>query len=234
MKANEEIRNDELKVAMITLKLQDDKESEEYFTSELKKAYFLIPAYNDNKSNEFTFMLLCDQNDNNYFQAYTDKDEYNKWPSSEEATNFVLTFDELAHIIINSEDDIKGLTINPFSENIILNKDYLKDVFNLGKIFIDELSSCPTKIKNVIKKILKVKNTINKAYLMNIKKNNIPGYLLIIDSSTKDKSKLFEEIGKSIVDNIKDINIDIISSKDDLAKDIIKNKKELYKKKTND
>ena len=36
---NNDIRNDELKIAMITLKLQDDKASEDIFVEELKKAY---------------------------------------------------------------------------------------------------------------------------------------------------------------------------------------------------
>lgn len=230
MESNKEIRNDELKIAMITLKLDDSKENEDYFKSELRKAYFLIPAVDDNKENEFTFMLLSDQNNNNYFQAYTDLDEYNKWSSSNESKNFVLTFDELANIVISSEEEVKGLTINPFSENIILNKEYLREIFNIGKIFIDEKDTCPIKIKNNIKKILKENDKVNKGYLFQIKKNNIPGYLLIIDSNSKNKNKLHEEIGKKIVDSIKEINIDIISSKDNLAKEIIKDKKELYKK----
>ena len=123
MESNKEIRNDELKIAMITLKLDDSKENEDYFKSELRKAYFLIPAVDDNKENEFTFMLLSDQNNNNYFQAYTDLDEYNKWSSSNESKNVELTFDELSNIVISSEEEVKGLTINPFSENTILNKE---------------------------------------------------------------------------------------------------------------
>lgn len=232
MEANKEIRNDELKVAMITLKLQDDKESEDNFIEKLKSAYFLIPAVNDDKNDEFTFMLLSDQNNNNYFQGYTDLDEYNKWPGNEESKHFVLTFDELANIVISSDEEIKGLAINPFSENIILNKEYLNKVFTMGKIFISDKNTCPQKTKTSIKKILKDNDKINKAYLFDIKKNNIPGYLLIIDSNSKNKDKLHEEIGKKIVDNIKEINIDIISSTDKIAKDVIKDKKEFYKKET--
>ena len=122
-------------VAMITLKLQDDKENEEIFIKELKKAYFLIPSVNDNKKDELTFMLLCDQDNNDYFQAYTDEEEYNKWPDAINSKSFILTFDEYANIVINSEEQVKGLVINPFTQNIILNKDFLNNIFIIDKIY---------------------------------------------------------------------------------------------------
>lgn len=128
MKSNIEIRNDELKVAMITFKLQDDQESEEYFKNELTKGYFLLPTIDDKKTDEFTFILLSDQNNNNYFQVYTDLDEYNKWSDSENSKNLVLNFDELTNIIISSGDEVKGLVLNPFNENIVLDKNYLKTI----------------------------------------------------------------------------------------------------------
>ena len=128
MKSNIEIRNDELKVAMITFKLQDDQESEEYFKNELTKGYFLLPTIDDKKTDEFTFILLSDQNNNNYFQVYTDLDEYNKWSNSENSKNLVLNFDELTNIIISSGDEVKGLVLNPFNENIVLDKNYLKTI----------------------------------------------------------------------------------------------------------
>jgi len=231
MEANKEIRNDELKMSIITLKLQDDKESEEVFINELKNSYFLIPAVNDNKKDELTFMLLCDQKNNNYFQAYTDKDEYNKWDEAINSKNFVLTFDELANIVISSGEEIKGLVINPFTENVILNKEYLEKIFKINKIFIDKLKKCPTKVKNVITKVLKQQEQVKEAYLLYIEKNNIPGYLLIIDSDIKDQNKLYDKIGKNVTDNIDQINIDIISTNDEIAKEVIKDKKVFYTKK---
>lgn len=231
MDTNKEVRNDELKVAMITLKLQDDKESEDIFIEALKKAYFLIPSIDDHKKDELTFMLLCDQNNNNYFQAYTDEEEYNKWPDSINSKSFILTFDEYANIVINSDEEVKGLVLNPFTQNIILDKDFLNKIFTMDKIYIDEVSKCPTEIQKLIKNVLIEKKEINKAYLMNMKKKNIPGYLLIIDSDIKNKKKLYEEIGNEIIKNIEQINIDIISSKDNFVQDIIKGKKAFYTKK---
>ena len=230
METNKEIRNDELKVAMITLKLQEDKESEDYFKEQLKNAYFLVPAVDDGNDEQLNFMLLSDQNNNNYFHVYTDLDEYEKWPSNKESKYFILTFDELARIVITSDDEINGLSINPFSENIILNKDYLNEIYATGKIFISDKNTCPKKTKDNIIKVLKENKTVNKAYLFDIQKNNIPGYLLIIDSSSKDKNKLHAKIGESIVDSIPKLNIDIISSTDKIAKEIIKDTKEIYKK----
>lgn len=231
METNKEIRNDELKTAMITLKLQNDKESEKYFIEELKNAYFLIPAEKTDSNDELTFMLLCDQEGNNYFQGYTDKDEYNKWFDKDNSTEFVLTFDEYANIIISSSEEVKGLVINPFNENIILDKEFLKYAFTMDKIYIDEVTDCPKEIKNIIKKVLQTEEKVEKAYLMNIKKKNIPGYLLIVDSNTKNKKKLHDNIGKAITSSIKEINLDIVSNDEDMFVGITEGKKPFYTKK---
>jgi len=231
MKTNKEIRNDELKTAMITLKLQNDKESENYFIEELKNAYFLVPSEDNNNNKELTFMLLCDQDNNNYFQAYTDKDEYDKWFDKDNSKEFVLKFDEYANIVISSSKEVKGLVINPFNENIILDKEFLKYAFTMDKIYIDEVTDCPKEIKNIIKKTLKEYDQVEKAYLMNIKKKNIPGYLLIIDSKTKNKKKLHNSIGTSITNNIKELNLDIVSKDEDMFIGITEGKKPFYTKK---
>lgn len=231
MESNKEIRNDELKMSMITYKLQDDKESEDYFIGELRKAYLLIPALDDDNDNELTFMLLCNQNNDNYFQAYTDLDAYNKWDISNESRYFILTFDELANIVISSEEEVKGLVINPFNENIILNKEAITNIFTMDKTSINFETTTPIKIKNKIKKILGTKKEIKKAYLFNMKKSNIPGYLLVINSTKKDIKELSDKIGREILESVDQINIDIISSNDKIIKDIISKQKPFYEKK---
>jgi len=230
METNNEIRNDELKIAMITYKLQNDKESEDYFIEKLKKSYFLIPAVDDDNQIELNCMLLCDQNNNEYFQAYTDKEEYNKWDSVNESKYFILIFDELANIVISSDEEVKGLVINPFSDNITLDKKILKEIFAMDKVLISEEECFPKIIQNKIKKILKKYEKIKKAYLFNIKKNESFGYLLVIDSNSKDKNKLHDQVGKEIIDNIDNINIDIISYNEDLAREITKYKKAFFEK----
>lgn len=231
MEANKEIRNDELKTAMITLKLQDDKESEDLFIEELRNAFFIIPAVDDGKNDELTLMLLNDQNQDHYFQAYTDIDEYNKWTPEDKSKYFILRFDEYANIVISSDDEVKGLVINPFTENVILDKTFLTKIFKMGKIFIEEEKECSKEIKDIVNNVIKKEDKVLKAYLFNIEKDNIPGYLLIIENKVRDKKKLFDNIGMEILKQVEQLNIDIIDAKDDLAVEIIKNRKAIYVKK---
>lgn len=230
MEANKEVRNDELKVAMITLNLQDDKESEEAFIKLLKSSILIIPAVDDDKKDEFTFMLLANQDQDHYFQCYTDMDEYNKWNDAKESREFFLSFDELANIVVSSDSEIKGLVINPFSENIVLNREAVKDIFSNDKVFIDGKKECPKEIKRKMKRVLEKKKSINCAYILCIIKNNIPGYLLIIDVKTKDIEKLFNEIREEINNSIDEINLDIMTTKYDIAEELIKDMKPFYEK----
>lgn len=232
VETNKDIRNDELKTAIITLKLQNDAESSQYFVEELKKAYFIIPAEKNEKKDDLDIIVLRDPDGNNFFQAYTDLDAYNKWNNAENATTFVLTFDEYANIIVAC-DEVKGIVINPFTENISLDKDFIRKVFIMDKIFIDEEKECPTKIKNIFKKVLKKQEKVQKAYLMYIEKMGVPGYLLIIDSKikNKEKDKLYNAIGADTANYISQINLDILLTTDEIAKDVIKNKKAFYEKK---
>ena len=230
METNKEVRNDELKVAMITLNLQNDKESEDEFIKLLKSSILIIPAVDDDKKDEFTFMLLANQNQDHYFQCYTDIDEYNKWSDAKESREFFLSFDELANIVVSSDSEIKGLVINPFSENIVLNREAVKNIFSNDKVFIEEKKECPKEIKRKMKRILEKKEAVNCAYILCIVKNNISGYLLIIDTKAKNKEKLFNEIREEINNNIEKINLDIITTKYDIAKELIKDMKPFYEK----
>lgn len=230
MEANKEVRNDELKIAMITLNLQNDKESEDEFIKLLKSSILIIPAVNDDKKDEFTFMLLANQDQDHYFQCYTDMDEYNKWSDAKESREFFLSFDELANIVVSSDSEIKGLVINPFSENIVLNREAVKNIFSNDKVFIDDKKECPKEIKRKMKRVLENKKIINCAYILSIAKDNIPGYLLIIDVKAKDIEKLFNEIREEVNNSIDEINLDIMTTKYDIAEELIKDMKPFYEK----
>ena len=101
----------------------------------------------------------------------------------------------------------------------------------MGKIFIEEEKECSKEIKDIVNNVIKKEDKVLKAYLFNIEKDNIPGYLLIIENKVRDKKKLFDNIGMEILKQVEQLNIDIIDAKDDLAVEIIKNRKAIYVKK---
>lgn len=230
MKKNNEIRNDELKTAMIKIKLQGDYESEQEFVKEIKKAIFLVPMREEEKVGYYSFMLLRNKDKENYFQAYTDKEAYDKWNDADTSKKIVLSFDEYASTVLTSEEEIKGLVINPFTENIIMDRDVLAKIFVRGKFFINESKKCPLKLKSVVKEALKKYDEVDMAYLLSIIKEGEEGYLLIIDAKVKDEQKLYDAIFKDISKNIDQINLDILSYSDEITEEIIEEIKPFYKK----
>lgn len=231
METNKEIKNEELKKSMKSLIEAKTEENENIFIDELRKAYFLVPTLKNDKNSELTIMLLVNNQNEHYFQAYTDMDSYNEWQESSLSNSYVLTFDEYAHIISSSDDTIRGMVLNPFNENIIIDKDTIKDIFNMDKMTIDQESSCDEQIVDTIEKIITIEQSITKAYIFNAKKENVPGYLLVLENDHSNQKELFSQVGNKIIEEIGEINIDIIDADDEIAKEVISQRKPFYEKK---
>ena len=123
---NEKIYNDELKVDLMKIKIDNNPDTEKNLVRNLLKSTLIVPVEKNGKKDEVEIVLLTNPQDDHYFQAYTDIDEYEKWSDYKNYDTFYMTFDQYASSLINGEEFLKGMVINPFSENITFDRESIK------------------------------------------------------------------------------------------------------------
>ena len=121
------------------------------------------------------------------------------------------------------------MVFNPFSENITIDRESIKYIFNSNKTSVEIITDYPKDILKVIKDVLKSITEVKSAYLLKMLKNNISGYLLVIDTGKKSNKRIFSKISKEIKEKIEQINLDITDINDDNIKPLLENMKTIYK-----
>ncbi|MBR4262355.1 MAG: enhanced serine sensitivity protein SseB C-terminal domain-containing protein [Bacilli bacterium] len=226
---DEKIINDELKVDLMKIKIDANPETEESFKNNLLKATFIVPVVKTEKKDEVDIVLLSNPEGENFFQAYTDIDAYEKWSDYKDYELFTISFDQYANALINGDENLKGLVINPFTENVPLEREYIRYVFNSNKVSVEVITDYPKEELKVIKKVLKEVEEVKSAYLLKMYKANIPGYLLVIDTGKKNNKRIFDKIGNKVINNIEHINLEIFDINDEKVKPMIDSIKPIYK-----
>ena len=226
---DEKIINDELKVDLMKIKIDANPETEESFKNNLLKATFIVPVVKTEKKDEVDIVLLSNPEGENFFQAYTDIDAYEKWSDYKDYELFTISFDQYANALINGDENLKGLVINPFTENVPLEREYIRYVFNSNKVSVEVITDYPKEELKVIKKVLKEVEEVKSAYLLKMYKANIPGYLLVIDTGKKNNKRIFDKIGNKVINNIEHINLEIYDINDEKVKPMIDSIKPIYK-----
>ena len=229
MQANKEILNDELKEAINNLTLDDSEENAQKFVELLRKALFLVPIRKEDANEEqMKIMHLTNQMNEKYFQCYTDRSTYDEWGLRDESESIVLSFDEIAHIVLSNSDDVKGVVLNPFTENMIIESDSIKEIFTNDMSFIDYEKEPDLDVKQKMVDIFDENGRVDSAHLFCIKRNGEDGYLLVIDTRVKDVEEFVNKLGKTIEKTIKNINLDIMVTNEDVASQIIEERKPFY------
>lgn len=226
---DEQVYNDKLKIDLMKIKIDSNPETEESLRNDLLNSKLIIPVEKTDKEDEFNIALLTNSNGDNYFQAYTDEDAYKKWNDYDKYNMFTISFDEYANSLINGDDFLKGLVINPFTDNVPLERDYINYVFNSNKVRVEITNDYPEKELKVIKKVLKEVKEVECAYLLKMLKNNNPGWLLVIDTGKDHNKRVFDKIGNRVIKNIDNINLDITDIEDKNIKPMLDNMKTIYK-----
>lgn len=185
------------------------------------------------KDAQISFVMLKDQNENDYLAVYTDWDEIGK---NEEFKNikvntFILSFDDMVAITNGKA----GIVINPFSDNYVISnenvvhmkkhkdnliKGYSENVVEKDtQVKIGDPANYPIEMVEAIKAYSKTNKNVNAIWLKLMIKDYEQSYLLIVDFNG-DREKVFSSIASVATPYIQGgLPIDMVSYSDSFGKE---------------
>lgn len=139
-----QITNPMLVGAMELLKAEDTKEHRQMVIDQALKAKFLTPGIIDpppvpdetgkvklTKENRINVPMLTGSDGKNYFMAFTDMGELEKWKKQEKQNVFVFRFVQYATMLLKNNENCNGLVINPYSNNLVMNREMINAIIHI-------------------------------------------------------------------------------------------------------
>ena len=215
-KSLEEIDNTALVRAMQVMKAKGGVEAEKAFLNELVKAVFISPANVEEKDGEkrVQFSVVNDGKGGFLLPAFTSVAEAEKYPQETGMRNMACNLEQYVNMITAKADGPKALVIDPYGENILIPKMVLerfkaKASEDPDKIKLGDLREHPVGMENVLKDFFEEEGTVEKAYLLPMKRGGDVSLLLIVDNRfpegvseeelKKLRKELYDRISKKVI-----------------------------------
>ena len=172
-------------------------------------------------------MSIDNEKSEHFLMAFTDWDELRKWRQSNEQQTLILTFEDYQQIIIENDSQYQGMVINPFGENMVLDRQIIantkknEQIIQKGEsIMLGIPKEYPIDMVNVLKKHFEKMQNVEKAYLFWMIHGKESSYLLVIDSKTSPQ-QLAPFIGKICQPFLNEKLLDIVSANSALGQNAI-------------
>lgn len=257
---NKPVINPDLVVAIKEMKIINTKENQDRVINEMMKAHFISPVIispipgpsSDSevvlKENTIiNFSVIENTANQQFFLAFTDWEELWKWHKVENQQTLIVTFDDLARMVLDERGNSDGFVINSHGENITFNKTMigaLKDekerrakgcvveqvVKKDTTVQLGQPRIYPKEMVNAISNYLKKQKNVQAAYLQLMIKEGEQSYLLIIDF-IGDRREIFDGIANVAMSHLNGMIIDLIPYDSDFGRNATSNIEPFYKKK---
>lgn len=123
-----------------------------------------------------------------YLMAFTDWNEFSKWNKKSGQKTLIFSYADYHRIILQGDSLYEGFVINPFSENIVLSKSFIKDIsqsYQQAKkgesVMLGVPKDYPYDMEEALKKFFNKTKIVKQAYLLWMVKGDEAGYLLALD-----------------------------------------------------
>ncbi|MDE6005159.1 MAG: enhanced serine sensitivity protein SseB [Oscillospiraceae bacterium] len=210
------ITNPALVQAMDAMKQERTQKNEVTFVNHLKVARFLVPANVESvqqaqanqdgtvelkEQPKVSFILFNNTEGQKFFPLFTDIAEVRKWGESGKHQLAAISYRDLCQFFQrNQNDEISGAVVNPFGQNIMIPVDSMIRIINTEaiapgtQIQIGTLKEEPTELLEALKPHLAAQESIKKAYLRVMKREDKPNpnFLLVIDTDITNETALKE------------------------------------------
>ncbi|MFT9057762.1 MAG: enhanced serine sensitivity protein SseB [Ethanoligenens sp.] len=208
------------------------------------------PKQNENVTATFQkdtimqFPMLTTQDEQSYYPIFTDWIELGKWQAAKSPKTLILSFDDYASMVLKDENT-HGIVINPFSDNMIIDRELIehlktrKDIIINGvskqvvtkdtQVLLGEPKNYPNEMVNAISDYLKDQATVKRVWLRLMQKSDELSFLLVVDFSD-DKEKIFRGIADAARPYMNGMYLDIVPYQDGFGKNAVENVKPFYQK----
>ena len=113
------------------------RETEKVFIKEILNANYLIPVKFEGhvkdgimqEGSQISFVYIKDINGKKFSPIFTSYEELKKWNKDHEQM-VVMPYEQAIATLLDAGFELEGISINPFSENIILNNEKINYIKN--------------------------------------------------------------------------------------------------------
>ncbi len=236
MDINKPITNPNLVNVIKEIK-QGNKEGE-LFWEEIFKAKFLCPIKMEigkatqkekhqivlEEETNVALLSIANERSEHFLMAFTDWDELKKWNHDHNQQALILSYEDYQGIIIKNDSAYQGMVINPFGENIVLDRQIMNNtrksehIIQKGEsVMIGIPKEYPTDMVNKLKEYFAKMQNVEKAYLLWLVRGKESSYLLVLDSPISPQ-QLFPPIGQICQPYLKGKLLDMVLANSGLGK----------------
>lgn len=237
---NTPVTNPSLVSAILKLHESNTPEHWNRVMDEMMGAHFLCPVHIDpvpapsgddgqtvlKEQTRMRFPMIENAEHQAYFLCFSDWDELRRWNPAENQQTFILTYDDLASLVLREGSSAEGFVVNPMGAAFSMDRSLIERVNienerrrNGGsvEIVVNKETSVtlgqpkvvPTDMMQAVSGFLKTQKCVKAAYLQLMEKEGEESYLLIVDI-TGDKRPVFDGIIKAAVPHLKGMFVDIV------------------------
>ncbi len=234
---NQPVTNPALAAAIRDMKQNNTQEAQVRVINEVMKAQFISPViispppvpWADGKTvleqnTTIHFTTLENAEKQVFYPAFTDWEELGKVGLSENQQTLVMTFEDLAALVLDEKGGSDGFVVNPFSDSLVLDKHTVGALAEEKRkhsgvveqvieedtpVQLGQPRDYPTEMVKAISEYLKQQKRVNAAWLQLMMREGEQSYLIIVDF-TGDKREIFDGIYKAAMDHAGGMPIDMI------------------------
>ncbi len=266
---NKPVTNPDLVSAINDMQRDNSPEKQNRMICEVMKAHFVTPVIvspepkhdhdqcdchdhdhdhkiEHKKDTTVSFYTIEDSAGHHFFLACTDWDELRKWQNNEHQQTFIVTFDDLAGMVLQEGCRCEGFVINPFGQSIVFNKTdvkALKDEMErqakggvIGQaiekettVQLGEPREYPKDMVRAICAHMKKDKSVKAAYLRLMMKDGEQSYLVVVDFSG-DRRETFDGVGKAAWKHLDGMYIDLVPFDTDFGRQAAMGVEPFYKR----
>jgi hypothetical protein len=192
--------------------------------------------------------VLSNQNGELYFPMFSDAQSLQDWNADPSIRSLILTFDQLMPFVRMSKDQVKGIVLNPATDNVPLEGEFLIGAADAAKksrlqpnklekgarVYVREPIEDVTDLRMALSAVGEMTPEINAIYLkerinQEDPENLNPHWFVIVDSASDD-TKLFEKIGTACRRFMHGKEMEFLFASTKLAQNIIEGNTPVYQK----